>query len=59
VGTGVWSSVEQACKSSIKQVQKIKPHKKSADAYQRFYGTYDKLYGDLKDRFQEIAGLCG
>ena len=59
VGTGVWSSVEQACKSSIKQVTKVAPNRKQAAAYDRYYGTYDKLYFDLKDRFGEMAGLPG
>jgi xylulokinase len=56
-GTGAWSSVEQACRSSIKTVKKITPNKKNAAIYDRYYATYHKLYGDLKDRFTEIAGL--
>ena len=59
VGTGVWSSVEQAAKACIKQTAKILPQKKSAAAYERFYRTYDKLYFDLKDRYQEMAALAG
>ena len=57
VGTGVWSSVEQACKSSIKQTTKITPNKKTSGFYDRYYQTYGKLYFDLKERFQEIAAL--
>jgi xylulokinase len=57
VGTGVWDSVEQACRSSIKQVTKITANKKSAALYERHYRVYDKLYGDLKERFGEIAAL--
>jgi xylulokinase len=57
VGTGVWSHVQEACGTSIKQSEKIKPNKKAAALYDRFFGTYDKLYGDLKERFQEIALL--
>ena len=59
VGTGVWGSVEEACKSAIRQTKKVTPNKKRAGQYERFYRTYDKLYGDLKDRFAETAGLCG
>jgi xylulokinase len=58
VGTGVWANVEQACKASIKQVGKTTPNKKSSAAYDRSYAVYHKLYGDLKDRFAEIAGLA-
>ncbi|MGB7158841.1 MAG: xylulokinase [Tepidisphaeraceae bacterium] len=57
VGTGVWKSVEEACRASIKQTQKVSPNKKSAALYERHYRVYDKLYFDLKDRFAEMAGL--
>ncbi len=57
VGTGVWKNVEEACKRSIKQVEKITPKAKSAALYAKHYEVYRKLYGDLKDRFAEIAGL--
>ena len=57
VGTGVWHSVEEACRASIKSVKKIAPNKKLAAVYDRHYRVYDKLYGDLKERFGEIAGL--
>jgi xylulokinase len=57
VGTGVWGSVEDACKSSIRSVTKISPNKKRADAYDRYFAVYDKLYGDLKERFAEMAAL--
>jgi xylulokinase len=57
VGTGVWSTVEEACKSSIKSVKKISPNKKLASLYDKQYAVYDKLYGDLKARFGDIAGL--
>jgi xylulokinase len=58
VGTGVWSSVEEACKVSIKQTQKIAPKAKSAAIYDRHYAVYDKLYDDLKARFPEMAALA-
>jgi xylulokinase len=58
VGTGAWSTVEEACKSAIKPTKKIAPNKKRAAAYDRYYRTYDKLYADLKDRFAETAQLC-
>src|SRR3954464_3679715 len=35
VGTGVWNSVEEACKSSIKQVEKVSPGKKTSALYDR------------------------
>jgi xylulokinase len=56
VGAGVWSSVEEACKASIRQVRKINPNKRAAALYDKAYGTYRKLYFDLKERFAEMAG---
>jgi xylulokinase len=58
VGTGVWSSVEEACRQSIKQTQKVAPKAKSAAIYDRHYAVYDKLYDDLKIRFPEMAALA-
>jgi xylulokinase len=57
VGTGVWTSVEEACRASIKSVKKVTPNKKLAAIYDRHYRVYDKLYGDLKERFKEMAQL--
>jgi len=58
VGTGVWSNVEQACRACIRQTSRITPNRKHAATYQRCYATYGKLYGDLKDRFAEMAALA-
>jgi xylulokinase len=55
VGTGVWKSVEEACRATIKQTTKIAPNKKLAAAYEKPYAIYRKLYGDLKERFKEMA----
>jgi xylulokinase len=57
VGTGVWNSVEEACRATIKQTTKISPNKKLAAKYEKPYAVYRKLYGDLKERFGEIAAL--
>ena len=57
VGTGVWKNVEQACRASIETVKKIPVDKKSAAFYDKYYGVYAKLYGDLKNRYAEIAAL--
>lgn len=59
VGTGVWKTVEEACKVCIKKTARITPNKKRAAQYRRFHQIYDKLYFDLKDRFPEFSGLCG
>jgi xylulokinase len=54
VGTGVWKSVEEACRVSIKRTEKITPSKKQSAIYDRSYSVYAKLYGDLKARFPEM-----
>ncbi|MGH7215295.1 MAG: FGGY-family carbohydrate kinase, partial [Tepidisphaeraceae bacterium] len=59
VGTGVWKSVEEACKASIKQTTRIVPNRKLSAVYDRHYAVYRKLYFDLKDRFREMAALAG
>jgi xylulokinase len=57
VGTGVWNSVEEACKSSIHNIGKVSPNKKRAADYDRAFEIYDKLYTDLKQRFGDISRL--
>ncbi|HEX2972493.1 MAG TPA: xylulokinase [Tepidisphaeraceae bacterium] len=57
VGTGVWKSVEEACKASIKQTVKVPTNKKMASFYDCHYPVYQKLYHSLKDRFVDIANL--
>ena len=59
VGTGAWKSIEEACKATIKQTKKVAPNKKNAAYYDRYYGVYHKLYGDLRERFPEMAQLAG
>jgi xylulokinase len=55
VGTGIWTHVEQAARVCVKQVRKHNPNKKAMEIYQRSYGVYGKLYGDLKERFREMG----
>jgi len=57
VGTGVWSSVEEACKATIRQTAVVKPGRKLAGAYTAQYAVYRQLYHDLKIRFAEMAKL--
>jgi xylulokinase len=57
VGTGVWKSVEEACRASISKTVKIAPAKKSSAMYDRHFAVYQKLYGDLAERFGDIAAL--
>ena len=56
-GTGLWKSVEEACRATIKVADSTKPDKKRAAIYARYFAVYQKLYRDLKDRFSELATL--
>jgi len=55
VGTGVWASVEQACRSTIKVVSSTKPDEATAQAYERFYRIYRSLYPALKGSFLQVS----
>ncbi len=57
VGTRAFDSVEQACASAIKQVRKIAPNRRTAERFNRHHAVYARLYGDLKQRFADIAAL--
>jgi xylulokinase len=55
VGTGAWSSVEQACKATIRTVSKLTPKGRDASAYAKRYATYRKLYPALAPLFGEMG----
>jgi xylulokinase len=55
VGTGVWNSVEEAAGVCIKHVIRVNPNKRAAELYEKQFAIYDKLYGDLKERFGEMS----
>lgn len=57
IGAGAWKDAGEACKRSIRVTERVLPNRKSAVKYDRHYAVYHKLYGDLKERFAEIAGL--
>jgi xylulokinase len=57
VGTGVWTSVEEACRATIKEKRHVSPHAKRMALYDRHYAVYRKLYWDLEVRFGEMASL--
>ncbi len=59
VGAGVWSTVEEACDAAIQVVSTCEPDAERARLYARYHAIYGRLYGDLKDRFAELAALTG
>jgi xylulokinase len=58
VGAGLWPSVEAACRKCIRSTKTIRPNRKAMALYDKHYATYRQLYGDLKDRFGEMAALA-
>jgi len=57
VGSGVWKSVEEACRKSIRTVSIDKPNRARVSDYARRQKIFNKLYFDLQQRFKEISAL--
>jgi xylulokinase len=52
VGTGQFGSVEELCKTAIREVDSVAPHAESAERYARGHPAYQSLYPALKDFFR-------
>ncbi len=57
VGTGIYPSVGQACRSTIKVTSITKPEAARKSLYDRYYRVYRALYPALKDQFASIAQM--
>jgi len=57
VGTGVWSSVPEACNSAIRVVETLEPDPENREFYNRGYGAYQSLYAKLEGTFDELSEL--
>jgi xylulokinase len=53
-GAGVWQSVETACDSVVKVIQRIAPYPEDCAKLQQFYGVYRSLYPAMRPVFREI-----
>ncbi len=56
-GTGVYSSLEDACDAIIKVKSSTEPSKENIDKYDDYYAVYRSLYPALKDRFLELSKI--
>ncbi len=56
-GAGVYASVEEAARRTIREVQTTKPDMATAAVYEGYYRLYDRLYPQLKSQFAEMAEL--
>jgi xylulokinase len=59
VGTGVYPSVEAACRAVIKVEDSTETCSVNHAAYDQFYGVYRSLYANLKEQFSEVARIVG
>lgn len=57
VGTGIYPTVEEACKSVIKVVATTKANKANKPIYDRYYSIYRSLYESLKDKFAKLSEI--
>ncbi len=57
VGTGVWSSVPEACHAAIQVVKTLEPNPAHVAFYAKGHPVYRSLYAKLEDTFDELAGL--
>ena len=55
VGTGVWASVEEACRATIEVVQHVPPILENVATYERFYPIYRALYAALKPQYDAVT----
>lgn len=55
VGTGLYPSVEEACKAAVKTDKVCGPNLENSEAYKKFYNIYNSLYTHLKDDFKTLA----
>jgi len=57
VGTGLYTSVADACKNIIKTNPAQMPIKENSARYKGYYELYCELYPAMKDSFGKLAGL--
>ncbi len=57
VGTGAYSSPAEACDATILIDSEVEPIKANTAIYDEFYPIYQKLYGDLRERFAETSRI--
>jgi xylulokinase len=57
VGTGVWSSVEEACEAAIRVEEETAVDAGRAAIYNKYYPIYQQLYQRLKGEFDQITEI--
>lgn len=57
VGTGVYSSVEEACRSVIKVVNTTPANPEAKAVYDKYYPVYQSLYKSLRSDFADVSRI--
>ena len=57
VGSGVYTSVQDACDKLITKAKETEPVAENAEKYAKYHELYKKLYSDLREDYQELAKL--
>ena len=57
VGTGIYKSVQEACKVVIKTNPAQEPIAANSVEYEKYYKMYTALYPALKDSYKALANL--
>jgi len=58
VGAGLYPSVQEACKATIKVVSSTAPNAKTSKIYAELYQVYRSLYPALKPEFDKLAKIA-
>ena len=57
VGTGIYKTVQEACKEVIKTNPAQNPIPENSAEYEKFYKIYTSLYPSLKENYAKLASL--
>ncbi|MHC4676294.1 MAG: xylulokinase, partial [Planctomycetota bacterium] len=57
VGTGVYSSVPEACGAAIKITETLRPERSAVKVYDGLYPTYQSLYQSLRGDFAALGRM--
>lgn len=57
VGTGVYPSVEEACRSTIQVTSSTQPDMEAKALYDRYYPVYRALYPAVKEQFAQVSRI--
>ncbi len=57
VGTGLYRNVPEACKATVRIVDRTEPVGASQDVYNQYYPIYQSLYKALKPAYDAVAAI--